>query len=65
MILRRIMNLTGETPVLIETGEMFAAVAEARGVPVDQALNPKQKDSRAIKHHGPNPHYGPRKRKAS
>ena len=24
-ILRRIMNLTGETPVLVETGEMFAA----------------------------------------
>jgi DNA modification methylase len=65
VILRRIMNLTGETPVLIETGEMFATVAEARGVPVDQALNPKQQDSRAIKHHGPNPHYGPRKRKAS
>jgi hypothetical protein len=29
-------------------------------VPIDQALNPKQQDSRAIKHHGPNPHYGPR-----
>jgi hypothetical protein len=65
VILRRIMNLTGETPMLAKTGETFAAVAEARGVPVDQALNPKQNDSRAIKHNGPNPHYGPRKRKAS
>jgi DNA modification methylase len=64
VILRRVMHLTGETPVLAETGETFAAVAAARGVPVDEALNPKLQDSRAIKHHGPNPHYGPR-RKAS
>ena len=60
MILRRILNLTGETPVLAETGETFAAVAAARGVPIEQALNPKAQDSRAIKHHGPNPHYGPK-----
>ncbi len=65
VILRRMMNLTGETPVLAATGEVFAEVAAARGVPVEQALNPKQQDSRAIKHSGPNPHYGPRKRKAS
>ena len=62
VILRRMMNLTGKTPpVLAETGQAFAAVAEARGVPIGQALNPKQQDSRAIKHHGPNPHYGPRR----
>ena len=61
MILRRIMNLTGETAMLAETGETFAAVAESRGVPVDQALNPKRQDSRAIKHHGPNPFYGSKK----
>jgi len=61
VILRRMINLTGKTPVLAETGKTFATVAEARGVPVDQALNPKQQDSRAIKHHGPNPYYGPRK----
>jgi hypothetical protein len=47
--------------MLAATGETFAAVAEARGVPVDQALNPKQQDSRAIKHRGPNPFYGPKK----
>ncbi len=28
VILRRIMNLTGETPTLAETGETFAAAAE-------------------------------------
>ncbi len=61
VILRRIMSLTGETAVLAETGEAFAATATSRGVPVDQALNPKQQDSRAIKHHGPNPFYGSKK----
>ena len=60
----RIMNVTGETPMLQHTGESFAAAAEARGIDPDQALNPKAQDSRAIKHNGPNPHYGP-KRKAS
>jgi len=65
VILRRMMDLTSDVPVLAETGQPFQAVAEARGVPLDLALNPKAQDSRAIKHHGPNPHYGPRKRKAS
>jgi hypothetical protein len=37
-------------------------VASARGVPIDQALNPKVQDSGAIKHHGPNPYYGPKRR---
>jgi len=63
VIVRRVMNLTGETPILAATGETFAAVAESRGVPADEALNPKQNDARRIQHHGPNPHYGP-KRKA-
>jgi hypothetical protein len=62
VVLRRMMNLTGETPLLSDTGETFTAVSEARGVPIGQALNPKQQDSRAIKHHGLNPHYGPRKK---
>jgi tRNA G10 N-methylase Trm11 len=64
VILRRLMNLSGATAALASTGQTFVDVAAARGVPVDQALNPKASDSRAIKHHGPNPHYGP-KRKAS
>jgi DNA modification methylase len=37
VIVRRVMNLTGETATLAETGAAFAQVAEARGVPVDQA----------------------------
>jgi hypothetical protein len=61
VILRRIMNLTGEMAMLTETGATFAAAAESRGVPVGQALNPKRQDSRAIKHHGPNPFYGSKK----
>jgi hypothetical protein len=61
VILRRITNLTGDTATLAETGETFAAVAESRGVPIDQASNPKQQDSRAIKHRGPNPFYGGKK----
>jgi ParB-like chromosome segregation protein Spo0J len=64
VILRRMVNLGAEMPVLAETGQPFAAVAETRGVPVEQALNPKDQDSRAIKHNGPNPFYGT-KRKAS
>jgi hypothetical protein len=62
VILRRIHNLTGLAPVLLETGATFEAVAQERGVPVEQAMNPKAQDSRAIKHHGPNPYYGPRKK---
>ncbi len=64
VIVHRIRNLTGGDAVLESTGEAFAAVAESRGVPADQILNPKAQDSRAIKHNGPNPHYGS-KRKAS
>jgi hypothetical protein len=64
VVLRRMLNLASETAVLAETGEAFPAVAAARGVPVDQALNPRERDSRAIQHHGPNPFYG-KKRKAS
>jgi DNA modification methylase len=64
VILRRMVNLGAEMPVLAATGQPFAAVAQTRGVPVEQALNPKERDSRAIKHNGPNPFYGT-KRKAS
>jgi DNA modification methylase len=64
VIVCRITNLIGDEPVLETTGETFAAVAALRGVPIDQAMNPKQQDTRAIKHHGPNPHYGPRRKHA-
>ena len=64
VILRRLVELGAEMPVLEGSGQTFEEAAAARGVPVEQALNPKQQDSRAIKHHGPNPFYGT-KRKAS
>jgi len=63
VILRRMTHLTGDSPSLAATGEPFAAVVAARGVSLDQAPHPKQQDSRAIKHHGPNPHYGPRRKR--
>jgi len=66
VIVRRMINLTGESPALAESGQTFEAVAAERGVPIDVALDPRQQDSRAIKHHnGVNPSYGPRKKKAS
>jgi DNA modification methylase len=63
VILRRMINLTGDMPTL-NGAETFTAVAEKRGVDVNLALNPRASDSRAIQHHGPNPFYG-RKQKAS
>jgi DNA modification methylase len=60
---RRIANLTNEEPILAETGQTITEVAAARGVPVEQAVNPKQKDARRIRHNGPAPFYGT-KRKA-
>jgi len=68
VILWRIWNLTGDTPLLLNADgstATFQSVAAARGVPIGDAINPKAQDSRAIKHHGPNPHYGPAKRNAS
>lgn len=59
---RRLMMLTLEAPVLQEAGQTFADVAESRGVPVDQAVNPKQQDARRIRHNGPAPFYGTRRK---
>jgi DNA modification methylase len=53
--LRRMMALTQEAPVLQGTGQTFAEVAQSRGVPGDQAVNPKQQDRRRIRHNGPAP----------
>jgi hypothetical protein len=64
VIVRRLTNLTGETAMHEATGQPFGQVAESRGVDPNDALNPKSRDALAIKHSGPNPHYGPR-RKAS
>jgi site-specific DNA-methyltransferase (adenine-specific)/site-specific DNA-methyltransferase (cytosine-N4-specific) len=64
VIVRRMMSL-GVDATLESNGSTFADVAAQRGVDTGQALNPKAQDSGAIKHHGPNPHYGPRKGKAA
>ena len=47
VVLRRMVDLTGETAVLADTGETFRAVAAARGVAVEQALNPKESGNKA------------------
>lgn len=64
VILRRMMNLGSDSPVLDGASQSFTEVAVARGVDPTEAVNPKASDSRAIQHNGPNPHYGS-KRKAS
>jgi DNA modification methylase len=60
---RRIANLTGEEPILAETGQSMTEVAAVRGVPVEQVQNPRLRDARRIRHNGPAPFYGT-KRKA-
>jgi DNA modification methylase len=65
VILRRMTHLTGETSVLAEAGESFEQVAAARGVDPGQALTPKAQDTSAIRHSGPRPHYGPRRKVAA
>ena len=63
VIVRRMLNL-GCTAMLESNGDSFADVAAQRGVDPVHAINPKAQDSGAIKHHGPNPHYGPRRKHA-
>ena len=59
---RRIANLTGAEPILAETGQTMAEVASERGVPVEQLANPRLRESRHIRHNGPAPFYGSRKK---
>ncbi len=61
VILRRIAQLASEEPVLEGTNQSMAEVAAQRGIPHDQVLNPKLRDTRRIQHHGPAPYYGSRK----
>ena len=61
VIVRRMMNL-GADAILESTGDSFADVAAQRGVDPEEALNPKAQDACAVKHHGPNPCYGPQKK---
>jgi hypothetical protein len=63
VILRRMKELTGEDPVLVDTGQSLREVAQNRGVTEDQVENPKLKDARRIQHDGVRPNYGS-KRKA-
>jgi site-specific DNA-methyltransferase (adenine-specific) len=60
---RRIANLAGEEPMLADTGQTMTEVAAERGVPLEQVANPKLQDARRIRHNGPAPFYG-NKRKA-
>ena len=63
VILRRILNLSGEMPVLLGTGQAINEVAAARGVPLEQADNPRAHETPgAFKHHGPAPFYGSRRK---
>ena len=60
----RIANLTGEEPVLAETGQAMAEVAAERGVPMEQVENPRLRDARRIRHKGVAPFYGSRRSSA-
>jgi DNA modification methylase len=60
--LRRLMALTGEVAVLQETDQTFPDVAHSRDVPVDEAANPEQQHARRLRHNGPAPFYGSRKK---
>jgi site-specific DNA-methyltransferase (adenine-specific)/site-specific DNA-methyltransferase (cytosine-N4-specific) len=62
--LLRLGNLIGKEPVLAETGQPMADVAAERGIPLDQADNPRARDSRRTQQPGPATQRGGR-RKAS
>ncbi len=63
VILRRLQNLLPDTSVILAgTDQTFEQVAEARGVDVEAASRPREHDSRAIKHRGAAPYYGPRRK---
>ena len=60
--LRRISILIGEDPMLAATGQSFHAVATERGVPIEHVENPKVRDARRIRHNGPAPFYGSKRK---
>jgi DNA modification methylase len=62
VVLRRISNLIGEEPVLAATGQPIAEVAAERDVALEQVDNPRLRDSRHIRHNGPAPFYGSRRK---
>lgn len=62
VVIRRMQNLIPDTPVILaSTNQTFEGIAGARGVDVEAAGRPRERDSKAIKHRGPAPYYGKRR----
>ena len=62
VIIRRMQNLLPDAPVILAgTNRSFEEVARERGVDVEVAGRPRERDSKAIKHRGPAPYYGKRR----
>jgi DNA modification methylase len=60
--LRRIATLSAEQPVLAATGQSIAEVATERGVEIEPAESPRNRDGKRIRHNGPAPFYGSRRK---
>ena len=58
VIVRRLLNLGCEAPVLATSGQSFEEMAAQRGVSAQESLSPCTLDSRAIKHRRAAPYYG-------
>ena len=59
VVIRRMQNLLPDTTALLAgTNQTFEEVAASRGVPLELAGRPRERDSKAIKHRGPAPYYG-------
>ncbi len=64
VIVRRLQQLLPDTPVMLaSTDQTFDQTAEIRGIDAAAAGRPRERDARAIKHRGPAPYYGPRRKK--
>ena len=62
VIIRRMQNLVPDTPVILAgTNQTFEEIAVKRGVDVEVAGRPRERDSKAIQHRGPAPYYGKRR----
>ena len=60
--LGRLTDLTQEAPVLQESGQRFAEVAKARGVPIEETAKPKQQGPRGVRQNRPAPGNANRKK---
>ena len=62
VIIRRMGNLLPDSSAILSgTNQTFEEVAVARGVALESAGRPRERDSKAIKHRGPAPYYGKRR----